>query len=177
MKPDSEFYSPKELIRLFGSVKELANAINKSYSYTYERLNGGRGKTFTVRDKELICAAIEKSNVKSKVSEELLQHDYTVRELVVILESMLKALKGTDEFYYSSLSVLPLNALTAADYAIIPVQTNVLAVQGMVDLLKTVHDVREELNDKLSVAGILFTLAEEASQPKKALLSGWLLKL
>ena len=102
MKPDSEFYSPKELIRLFGSVKELANVINKSYSYTYERLNGGRGKTFTVRDKELICAAIEKSNVKSKVSEELLQHDYTVRELVVILESMLKALKGTDEFYYSS---------------------------------------------------------------------------
>ena len=27
--------------------------------------------------------------------------------------------------------------------------------------MKTVHDVREELNDKLSVAGILFTLAEE----------------
>lgn len=60
-----------------------------------------------------------------------------------------------------SLSVLPLNALTASDYAIIPVQTNVLAVQGMVDLLKTVHDVRAELNDKLNVAGILFTLAEE----------------
>ena len=70
-----------------------------------------------------------------------------------------------------SLSVLPLNALTAADYAIIPVQTNVLAVQGMVDLLKTVHDVREELNDKLSVAGILFTLAEEATLQTKTVMA------
>ncbi|MCR4776940.1 MAG: AAA family ATPase [Saccharofermentans sp.] len=70
-----------------------------------------------------------------------------------------------------SLSVLPLNALTAADYAIIPVQTNVLAVQGMVDLLKTVHDVWEELNDKLSVAGILFTLAEEATLQTKTVMA------
>lgn len=70
-----------------------------------------------------------------------------------------------------SLSVLPLNALTASDYTIIPVQTNVLAVQGMVDLLKTVHDVREELNDKLCVAGILFTLAEENTLQTKSVIA------
>ena len=70
-----------------------------------------------------------------------------------------------------SLSVLPLNALTAADYAIIPVQTNVLAVQGMVDLLKTIRAVKEELNDKLCVAGILFTLAEEATLQTKTVMA------
>lgn len=70
-----------------------------------------------------------------------------------------------------SLSVLPLNALTAADYAIIPVQTNVLAVQGMVDLLKTVRAVKEELNDNLDVAGILFTLAEEQTVQTQSVIS------
>lgn len=70
-----------------------------------------------------------------------------------------------------SLSVLPVNALTASDYAIIPVQTNVLAVQGMVDLLKTVHAVKEELNEKLDVVGILFTLAEDKTTQSQTVVS------
>lgn len=99
---DIDFYTPKELVKIFGSVKNIADAINKSYSYAYVRVHGQGGKTFTVRDKQLIRDAIERSNTKSELSAALIKHEYSVLEIVSILESILQALKGTEEYYYSS---------------------------------------------------------------------------
>lgn len=102
MNPGNDFYTSKELIKIFGSVKEIARTINKSYTYTYNRCHGINGQMFTVRDKELINEAINKSNAKSELSATLMQHEYSVLEVISILESVVKALKTTDEFYYSS---------------------------------------------------------------------------
>ena len=54
-----------------------------------------------------------------------------------------------------ALSVLTLNALEAADAVLIPVQLEVLALQGLTQLLGTVRDVRRAVNRRLRVKGIV----------------------
>jgi chromosome partitioning protein len=58
-----------------------------------------------------------------------------------------------------SLGLLTVNALTAAgDGVIIPVQCEYLALEGLTDLLSTVHLVRERLNKRLALRGLLMTM-------------------
>ncbi len=57
-----------------------------------------------------------------------------------------------------SLGLLTLNALTAADGVIIPVQCEYYAMEGMTDLMRTVNLVRREINPRLSIVGILLTM-------------------
>lgn len=57
-----------------------------------------------------------------------------------------------------SLSLLTLNALTAADAVVIPVQTQYFALRGMDLLFNTIEKVRARLNPQLKIAGILPTM-------------------
>jgi len=57
-----------------------------------------------------------------------------------------------------SLGLLTINALTAADGVIIPVQCEYLALEGLTQLLRTVDLVRANLNPRLSVRGMLLTM-------------------
>lgn len=58
-----------------------------------------------------------------------------------------------------SLGLLTVNALTAAtDGVIIPVQCEYLALEGLTRLLETVQRVRERLNPRLRVAGMIMTM-------------------
>lgn len=58
-----------------------------------------------------------------------------------------------------SLGLLTVNALTAAaDGVIIPVQCEYLALEGLSNLLSTIRLVREQLNPKLTVRGLLMTM-------------------
>ena len=54
-----------------------------------------------------------------------------------------------------TLSVLLTNALTAADYVIVPLTADRFGLQGLVQFKETVADVREYTNPKLKVAGLL----------------------
>ena len=56
-----------------------------------------------------------------------------------------------------SLGLLTLNALTAADYLIIPVQAQFLAMRGMAKITNVIEIVRERLNPNLSIGGIVIT--------------------
>ena len=58
-----------------------------------------------------------------------------------------------------SVEILTINALTAADSVIIPVQTHYLSLKGMTQLLDTIDKIRVVLNPKLKIDGILLTLA------------------
>ena len=62
-----------------------------------------------------------------------------------------------------SLGVLTLNALTAADEVVIPLQCEMLSHRGVGQLLDTVADVKRILNKKLRVLGILPTLYDGRS--------------
>lgn len=57
-----------------------------------------------------------------------------------------------------SLSVLTINALTAANTAIIPIQCEYYALEGLNQVLKTIYLVRRKLNPELKVEGVLFTM-------------------
>lgn len=54
-----------------------------------------------------------------------------------------------------SLSLLTLNALGAADELLVPVEAHVLALNGLAQLMQTVETVRERLNDRLEVLGLV----------------------
>lgn len=59
-----------------------------------------------------------------------------------------------------SLGLLTLNALSAADFVLIPVSCEFLALRGLALLFATIRRVQEELNSDLSVLGILPNLYE-----------------
>ncbi|MBI1871604.1 MAG: ParA family protein [Chlamydiae bacterium] len=59
-----------------------------------------------------------------------------------------------------SLNVLTINALSASDLVLMPIQCEYYALEGLSQLLKTVDLVKENINPTLSIAGILFTMAD-----------------
>lgn len=74
-------------------------------------------------------------------------------------------LEGLEEHYDwilidcpPSLSILTVNALTAADGVIIPMQCEYYALEGLSALLDTVAAVRERTNPKLEIEGLLRTM-------------------
>lgn len=60
-----------------------------------------------------------------------------------------------------SLSVLTLNALTAANSVIIPIQCEYYALEGLTQVLKTIYLVKKKLNPALRVEGVLFTMYDQ----------------
>ena len=83
------------------------------------------------------------------------------REL--ILKGLIAKLLETRKFDYilidcpPSLGLLTLNALTSADFLIIPVQAQFLAMRGMAKITNVVGIVKERLNPNLNIGGIVIT--------------------
>lgn len=81
----------------------------------------------------------------------------------MILRELIAKLPEKDSFDYilidcpPSLGLLTLNALTAADYLIIPVQAQFLAMRGMAKIMNVIGVVQERLNPNLKVGGIVIT--------------------
>ena len=59
-----------------------------------------------------------------------------------------------------SLGMITLNALTAADSVVIPVQAQYLPAKGMTQLLTTISKVKRHTNPNLQIDGILLTLVD-----------------
>ena len=53
--------------------------------------------------------------------------------------------------------VYMINALNAADEAIIPIQADNYAIEGLTNILPTIKDVQENANEKLQISGVLLT--------------------
>ena len=57
-----------------------------------------------------------------------------------------------------SLGMLTINALSAADSVLIPVQPQYYAADGLMELLKVVKGIHQRFNPELQIEGILFTM-------------------
>jgi chromosome partitioning protein len=57
-----------------------------------------------------------------------------------------------------SLGLLTLNMLTAADAVLIPLQCEYYALEGLSQLLNTVHRIQQDINEDLSIVGVLLTM-------------------
>jgi chromosome partitioning protein len=63
-----------------------------------------------------------------------------------------------------SLGILTINALTAADEVIIPLQCEFYALEGLSHLLKTIDMVKKNLNSHLEIRGILLTMFDKRNR-------------
>ncbi len=69
-----------------------------------------------------------------------------------------------DEFDYilidcpPSLSLLTVNSMTASDSVLVPLQCEYYALEGISDLIHSINRVKQGLNPKLSLEGVVFTM-------------------
>jgi len=85
-----------------------------------------------------------------------------------------EALNGINKFFNfilidcpPSLGFLTINALTAADSILIPVQCEFFCMEGIPELLHIFDEVRTYLNPSLSIEGILLTMYDERTNLSK----------
>ena len=79
-----------------------------------------------------------------------------------LLKNALEGIRNDYDYIFvdcpPSLSLLTLNALTAADSVLIPIQCEYYALEGVGQLVNTVRLIRKKLNPGLAVEGILLTM-------------------
>lgn len=89
-----------------------------------------------------------------------------------VLKSYLNQVKDRYDYILidcmPSLGMITLNALTAADSIIIPVQAQYLPAKGMTQLLDTVSKVKRHINPSLRIDGILLTLVDHRTNLAKS---------
>lgn len=94
------------------------------------------------------------------VGAEIEMINYPNREMV--LKNIIEPVKGDYDFIIidcsPSLGLITVNALTAADAVIVPVQCEFFALEGLGKLLNTIKIVQSRLNTSLEIEGILMTM-------------------
>ncbi len=94
------------------------------------------------------------------VGAEIEMINYPNREMV--LKNLLEAVKDEYDFIVidcsPSLGLITVNALTAADSVVVPVQCEFFALEGLGKLLNTIKIVQSRLNPALVIEGILMTM-------------------
>src|SRR5689334_2209523 len=108
------------------------------------------------REIDVACASIDLAGAEIAMSTKI------GRE-----RSLEKALRSVREDYDfvcidtpPSLGLLTINALTAADKVIVPVQCEYLSMRGLIQLQNTLSMIQENLNPDVDIAGILPTLVD-----------------
>jgi chromosome partitioning protein len=94
------------------------------------------------------------------VGAEIEMINYPNREMV--LKKILEPIRNDYDFIIidcsPSLGLITVNALTAADSVVVPVQTEFFALEGLGKLLNTIKIVQNRLNTELKIEGILMTM-------------------
>ena len=108
------------------------------------------------REVDIACASIDLAGAEIAMSTQI------GRE-----RSLEKAIRGIEDDYDficidtpPSLGLLTINALTAANKVIVPVQCEYLSMRGLIQLQNTLSMIRENLNPDVDIAGILPTMVD-----------------
>ena len=70
-----------------------------------------------------------------------------------------------------SLGIMPLNSLAAADSVIIPSQPSFLSAKGLDLLMHSISQVKRQINPKLKIDGILFTMVDSRTNEAKEIIA------
>lgn len=86
----------------------------------------------------------------------------------VILRDKIKAIKDQFEYIFidcpPSLGFLTINALTAADSVLIPIQCEFYALEGVGQLINTIQLVKKSLNKSLEVEGVILSMYDNRTK-------------
>ncbi|MCG2718533.1 MAG: ParA family protein, partial [Nanoarchaeota archaeon] len=83
------------------------------------------------------------------------------------LKRKISDLEGYDYIFIDtppSVGLLTLNALTAADKVLIPIQTHYFAMDGVANLIKTIDAVKEDINPGLEFGGVVLTMYDRRTK-------------
>lgn len=79
-----------------------------------------------------------------------------------LLRDRIEKIKGKYDYIIidcpPSLSLLTINAMTAADSVIVPIQSEYYALEGLSQLIHTIDLIKERLNPDLYIQGVVFTM-------------------
>ena len=82
----------------------------------------------------------------------------TVDDREKVLKEYLEMMADDYDFSMPSLGMLTINAMSAANSVLIPVQPQYYAADGLTELLKVVKGTKKRFNPEIEVEGILFTM-------------------
>ena len=102
--------------------------------------------------------SVEIDNEIEELVDESLQKDQ--REYI-LKESILEVRDRYDYIILDcppSLSMLTVNAMTAADTVLVPIQCEYYALEGLSQLMYTINLAKKKLNKKLEMEGVVFTM-------------------
>ncbi len=117
-------------------------------------------KKTEVKNLDAISASIDLSGAAI----ELVDQD----EREFFLKKALEPLQSKYDFILidcpPSLGILTLNGLAAADAAMVPMQCEYFALEGITLLLQTIKKVQKSVNPKLTIGGIFFTMYDSRTR-------------
>ncbi len=137
----------------------LSLGIPRQASTIYEAMRGETDlEPYTVKEGlDVITSTLDLSGAEMELINEA-GREFILREL---FETVI------EEYDYiiidcpPSLGLLTLNALTCSRYVLIPLQTEFLALQGLVKIKQVIDKVRFRLNKKLEIGGVIATMYDQ----------------
>ena len=125
----------------------------------YHGMIGRAGSRSLIIDSDISTLKVIPANVEL-IGFEVEMMSSPDREMA--LKSLIDDLAGSFEYIIldcpPALSLLTVNALTAADSLLIPLQCEFYALEGLGQLLQTVNRIKQVLNPGLTIGGILLTM-------------------
>ena len=130
-----------------------------SHETIYQALLRGSGLKDTVQKTEIPYLDVVPSNTDLIGAEiELIHEQDRERKLKRLIQEVEKDYDFIFIDCPPSLGLLTVNSLTAAHSVLIPLQCEYYALEGLSQLLKTVHLIKQALNPKLTIEGVLLTM-------------------
>ncbi len=137
----------------------LSLGIPRQRSTIYEAIRGEADlEPYTVKEGlDVITSTLDLSGAEMELINEA-GREFILRELFDTV---------IEEYDYiiidcpPSLGLLTLNALTSSNFVYIPLQTEFLALQGLVKIKQVIDKVRYRLNKKLQIGGVIATMYDK----------------
>ena len=144
------------------STSGLGVDVRNSNRHVYDVLINDLDPREVIVKTEMPYLSLLPSNI-NLVGAEIELVDFENREL--ILKTVVERIRNEYEYIFidcpPSLGFLTINALSAADSVLIPVQTEFFCMEGIPDLFQTLNEVRTYFNPTLKIEGILLTMFDE----------------
>lgn len=133
----------------------------------YEALNGSASIKDTIKNTkyknlDLIPATITLAGIEVEFIDKAKENPNFIRSAQ--LKRILSEIRDNYDYILidcpPSLTILTINALTASDSVLIPVQCEYFALEGIMQLLNTIKQARKSLNPSLDIEGVVLTMLD-----------------